>query len=264
MNENGYQTLIFEISDGVGVITMNRPDAGNSMNLAFMQEFQAVVSHCYSDETVRAVVITANGKLFSGGGDLQEFNAQEDLAGYLRGMTFTLHNAMTMLLTMDAPVIAAVNGTAGGAGFSLACCCDLIYAADHAKFTMAYTLAGLSPDGSSTFTLPRIVGERRALELALTNRRLTALEALDWGIVTQVLPADEVVEEAMKVARQLASGPTLAYGTAKRLIRSSLNHSAETQMEAEAVGIMKMARTHDGQEGVAAFMEKRRPTYLGR
>ena len=263
MSENEAAPVLFSVEASVGMITLNRPDLGNSMNLALMQQLQAAISRCFTDPAIRAVLITGRGKLFSGGGDLQEFNAQDDLAAYLRGMTHALHNSIAMLLRMNKPVIAAVNGTAGGAGFSLACACDLVYAADNAKFTMAYTMAGLSPDGSSTYTLPRLVGTRRALELTLTNRRLSAAEALEWGIVTQVCPGDSVYTEALALAQKLAAGPTLAFGTAKQLIHESLNQTPESQMEAEAAGIMAMAASHDGREGIAAFMGMRKPLFNG-
>jgi 2-(1,2-epoxy-1,2-dihydrophenyl)acetyl-CoA isomerase len=164
---------------------------------------------------------------------------------------------------MDAPVIAAVNGSAGGAGVSLCLFADLVLAADSAKFTLAYTRAGLSPDGGSTYFLPRIVGVRRALELALTNRVLTAKEALDWGIVTRVVPDGELLTEAHMLAQQLAGGATRAYGAAKRLLHHSFAESLETQMELEAQAIAAQARTRDAREGIAAFIAKRKASFSG-
>jgi 2-(1,2-epoxy-1,2-dihydrophenyl)acetyl-CoA isomerase len=165
---------------------------------------------------------------------------------------------------MNKPLIVAVNGMAAGAGFSMAVCGDLVLAAESAKFTMAYTAAGLSPDGSASYFLPRLIGMRKTQELMLTNRRLKAEEALEWGLVTQVVADEELAETAMKLAQQLAEGPTLAYGQVKQLLNSSFNNSLETQMELEGRGISAMAASTDGREGIQAFLEKRAPIYQGK
>jgi len=164
---------------------------------------------------------------------------------------------------LDAPLVVAVNGSAGGAGMSLCLFADLVLAAESAKFTLAYTRVGLSPDGGSTYFLPRIIGVRRALELALTNRVLTAREAQDWGIVTKVVPDSELLAEAQALAVQLANGATRALGTARRLIHHSFAESLETQMELEAQAIADQARTQDAREGIAAFIAKRKPMFTG-
>ena len=160
-------------------------------------------------------------------------------------------------------MIVAVNGSAGGAGMSLCLFADLVLAAESAKFTLAYTRAGLSPDGGSTYFLPRIVGVRRALELALTNRVLSAKEAHEWGIVTKVVADGELLTEADALARQLAAGATRAYGAAKRLLHHSFAESLETQMELEAQAITDAARMRDAREGIAAFIAKRKPDFSG-
>jgi 2-(1,2-epoxy-1,2-dihydrophenyl)acetyl-CoA isomerase len=202
--------------------------------------------------------------MFSGGGDLKSFAAQgAALPGHLKEVALYLHAAISRFVRMDAPVVAAVNGAAGGAGMSLCLFADLVLAAESAKFTLAYTRAGLSPDGGSTYFLPRIVGVRRALELALTNRVLTAREAAEWGIVTRVVADAELLTEADALARQLAAGATRAYGAAKRLLHHSFAESLETQMEVEAQAIAGMARTHDAREGIAAFIAKRKPDFSG-
>ena len=168
---------------------------------------------------------------------------------------------------MTAPVIrsliAAGQGAAAGAGMSLVCARDLVVAGEAARFAMAYTRAGLSPDGSGTWFLPRLVGRQRALELMLTNRMLSAQEALEWGIVTRVVPDAEVEAAARKLAGELAAGPTRAYGLVKRLVLSSASESLETQMELEAAGIADSAASADGREGIAAFLGKRAPTFRG-
>jgi len=164
---------------------------------------------------------------------------------------------------MDAPLIGAVNGRAAGAGMSMAVCGDLVLAANSAKFTMAYTAAGLSPDGSASFFLPRLIGMRKTQELMITNRRLNAQEALDWGLVTQLCDDDKLQEEAQALAKQIASGPTKAFGTVKSLLMNSFENGLETQMELEAQGIADMTRGKDGKEGITAFLEKRSPSFVG-
>jgi 2-(1,2-epoxy-1,2-dihydrophenyl)acetyl-CoA isomerase len=176
-------------------------------------------------------------------------------------MTVYLHAAISRLNRMDAPVIAAVNGVAAGAGFSLVCATDLAIAAESSAYTMAYTLAGLSPDGSGTYFVSRLMGMRRAKELALTNRKLSSAEALDWGLVNQVVPDADLMAEADALATRLAAGATRAYGTAKRLILEGTSSSLETQMEVEAQGIAAMMATRDGREGIDAFVSKRKPTF---
>ena len=257
-----YEFIQLTEEDGVATITLNRPPA-NALNAQMTHElFQAAV-YCSATPAIRAVVLTGAGKLFCAGGDLPEFATADNLDAHLKVMTTHLHGAVSRFARMDAPLIGAINGTAGGAGFSLACACDVALAAESAKFTLAYTAAGLTPDGSSTYHLPRLVGLRRAVEMALTNRRLSAAEALEWGLINAVYPDDQLLAEAHKLARQLAQGPTLAYGAAKRLLANALNESLETQMENEAQSIIRMGKTADAREGIEAFLNKRPPTFSG-
>jgi 2-(1,2-epoxy-1,2-dihydrophenyl)acetyl-CoA isomerase len=257
-------TLLYEVKDHVARITFNRPDAANALNMEMGRDLMHASIRASEDPAVRAVILTGAGKMFSGGGDLKSFAAQEDrLPAHLKEVALYLHAAISRFVRMDAPVIAAVNGSAGGAGMSLCLFADLVLAAESAKFTLAYTRAGLSPDGGSTYFLPRIIGVRRALELALTNRVLTAKEALDWGIVTKVVPDAELQAEAQTLAKQLAAGATRAFGAAKRLLHHSSSESLETQMELEAQAIADQARTRDAREGIAAFIAKRPASFRG-
>jgi 2-(1,2-epoxy-1,2-dihydrophenyl)acetyl-CoA isomerase len=262
MTTAAYTTIALEVGDGIAEITLNRPEAANALNADMARELHDAVLRCDADAAVRAVIVTGTGRFFCAGGDLKSFSAQgADLPRHLKQVTADFHAAVSRMNRMDAPVIMAVNGTAAGAGFSLALCGDLAIAAESARFTMAYTRAGLTPDGSSTYFLPRLVGLRRAKELTLTNRTLSAQEALDWGLVNRVTADDEVLPAARALAAELASGATLALGAAKRLLDGGLNTTLETAMEDEAQAIATMARTADGREGIQAFLEKRPATF---
>jgi 2-(1,2-epoxy-1,2-dihydrophenyl)acetyl-CoA isomerase len=260
-----YQTLIFDIDNSIARIVLNRPEAANSMNMQMMEELLDVSIVCDEDDSIRAVTITGTGRMFCAGGDLASFAKQGDkLPGFLKKATTVLHGAITRFARMKKPVITIINGSAAGAGFSLAIMGDYTIAADSAKFTMAYTAAGLSPDGSSSYFLPRLVGEKRAREIMMTNRTLTADEALNWGMINQISTNDDLTADANIMINKLASGPTLAYGTIKELLVNSATSSLETQMEHESRGIAASAGTVDGKEGIDAFLNKRRAEFGGK
>ena len=260
-----YETLTYSIEDSVGIICLNRPESANAMNPLMGKELNQVSLDVSEDDNVRAVVLTSTGRMFCAGGDLSEFAASGKGARRLMmNMAADLHLGLSRLSRNRAPVVAAVNGTAAGAGFSLVMACDLAIAAEEAVFTMAYTNAGLSPDGSSTYFMPRKIGDRRTRELMLTNRVLSADEALDWGIVNKVVTKDELMDTTMDLASKLSQGPSLAHGKVKELLDSSFTQSLETQMELEARAISEMVLTEDGQEGINAFLEKRKPAFRGK
>src|SRR5512146_2097342 len=237
-------TVLLAIHDNIAHITLNRPDAMNALNLEMAKEMLAAAMQCDETTGVRAVVLTGAGKMFCAGGDVKRFETEgKHLPTYVRAITTYLHAATSCLARMNAPVIAAVEGSAAGGGMSLALACDLVIAAESARFTAAYTRIGLCPDGSMTYSLSRLVGMRRALELTLTNRTLSAAEALDWGIVTAVAPDGEALLRADELAHQFAQGPTLAYGVTKRLIHAGWSETLETQMMAESQAISTMAAT---------------------
>ncbi len=261
----GYETLEFDRHGQVAVIKMNRPDNANALNRTMGMELMDVSIECDENPEIRAVVFTGAGRFFSAGGDLSSFAAAgDDTPKLLKELTVYLHAALSRFARMDAPLITAVNGVAAGAGFSMACCGDLGIASEDAKFTMAYTKAGLVPDGSSTYYVARHIGLRRTQELMLTNRVLTAVEALDWGLINKVVPAEKVMDEAMALATELAAGPTKTYGMVKDLLLQTFSGSLETQMELEARGIAAAAVTEDGREGIRAFLEKRAPIFTGK
>lgn len=258
------EQILFTVESHIARVTLNRPDSGNSMDIAFTERLMDIAEHCASDKSVRAVLITAKGKMFSVGGDLKGFVAMGEKApqGVAR-MTACLHSAIARFARCNAPVVAAVQGPAAGAGMSLAAACDITLVAESAKFSTAYTAAGLTPDGSSSWFLPRLIGLRRTRDLLLTNRRLSATEAADWGLVDRVVPDDELQAQAEAMAVQMAAGPTAAYGAVKSLLRKSFDQGLETQMEDESQSIAKAIASADFAEGAAAFMEKRKPQFKG-
>lgn len=253
-------TVIVEVRDGVAQLTLNRPGSANTLDLAMGRDLRAAAARC-GEADVRAVVLTGLGKAFCFGGDLRGMMAEAaNVEGYLRELTVDLHAAVSAFTRLDAPVIAAVNGTAAGAGVGLVAMADLVVAAEGAKFSLAYTGVALTPDGSTSWFLPRLVGLKRAMELVLTNRTLTAAEARDWGLVNLVVADADVLAEAHKLAARLAAGPRGAFGKAKRL----LNHQAatlEAQLEAESLSISGQAATAEGREGIDAFLAKRKPDF---
>jgi len=251
--------------EGVAWITINRPKAFNALNLQAMQELFDIANRISSDPTVRCAVLTGAGdKAFCAGGDVAGFAANsDDIARLLKEMTAYLHSAVSRLAWMDAPLIGAINGVAAGAGLSMAACTDLAIAAESASFTSAYTKIGLSPDGSSTYFVSRILGRRRAMELFLTNRTLSSQEALEWGLLNEVVPDGQLQEQVNKLATKLAKGPTKAHGGIKKLMQMALNDTLESQLERETRSIVELSQTHDGREGVQAFIAKRKPDFKG-
>ena len=258
-----YKTLLVEIVEGVAEVTLNRPEAANAMDPVMSKELSDLAIECDSNPEIRAVLITGAGRMFCAGGDLKGFAEEENITAALLSMAGDLHLGLSRFARMSAPVIGAINGTAAGAGFSLALATDMAIAADNAVFTMAYTRAGLSPDGSSTYFAPRRLGDRRARELMLTNRVLNAQEALDWGVVNRIVPADDLLGEARKLAQELAGGPTQAFGAVKTLLNHSFDNALEAQMELESRSIAGLAAGADGQEGINAFVAKRKPDFKG-
>jgi 2-(1,2-epoxy-1,2-dihydrophenyl)acetyl-CoA isomerase len=257
-----YTSISCETRDGVGHVTLNRPESANSLNATLSSELMDAVVRCEDDPGVRAVVVTGAGpRFFCAGADLKGFYST---GSELKSRVSIFHAVLSRLARADFPVIAAVNGAAAGAGMGLACACDLVIAAESARFTMAYTKIGLSPDGSTTYFLPRRIGIGRALELALLNRTLSAEEALQWGIVNRVVADERLAAEAHALAVQLAAGPTRAYGAAKRLMHAGWNETLESQIDAELRSISAMARTEDAREAIGAFAAKRTPVFRGR
>ncbi|HEX9681652.1 MAG TPA: enoyl-CoA hydratase-related protein [Acidimicrobiales bacterium] len=253
-------TVRCERHGGVAHLVLARPDAGNAIDLDVARALADAATALSDDRGVRVVLLRSEGKDFCVGGDLRSFAQVRDLDRHLTEVTTHLHAAIARLARLDAPVIAAVQGSAAGAGMSLALGADLVVAAASARFVLAYTRVALSPDGGGSWYLPRLVGTRRALELALTNRALSAGDALEWGLVTRVVPDDALRSEAEALAGELAAMAPGSLAATKRLMRASLGNPLETQLELESLALAENAR-RDGPEGIAAFIEKRPPAY---
>lgn len=261
-----YETLDFEIKDSIATITLNRPDAANSLNKKMSEELHQVATICASGTEVRAAILTGAGKMFSAGGDLVSFHAEGDgMDAHMREVTTGMHAAIARFYRMDAPLIVAVNGVAAGAGMSMAITGDYVIAADSAKFTMAYTKVGVSPDGSGSYFLPRLVGIRKAKELIFKNPLLSAEDALALGIVNEVVPAEGLMDAANALAKEFAAGPTRAYGEAKRLLADTLSNTLETQMELETRAICGLAGSSpDAKGAIGAFVAKEKYEFTGK
>lgn len=259
-----YETLSYTVADNVATITLDRPKNANALNFRMAEELFAVSLKCATDDGVRAVILTATGKHFCVGGDLAEMDAAGDgREALLLEMATMLHQAVIRLSRMDAPLIVAVNGTAGGGGFSLLLAGDVVLAAENAKLVSAYTASGLTPDGSSTYFLAKHVGLLRAKELMLTNRTLTAAEAVEWGLATRMVPDADLLTEAQALAARMAKGPTKAFGGVKRLLDTAYTASIEAQLDKESVSISSLTRGHDAPHGIRSFLNKEKPVFKG-
>lgn len=260
MNEN--QSVEFRVDNAIAYVTLNRPDQGNAINADIVNDLVRIAHLCDNDPQIKVVLLSANGRMFSVGGDLALFSTMGDqIRVTLKGLADQLHKAISLFARMDVPLVIAVNGIAAGGGFSLCLIGDYVIAAESAKFTMAYTKAGLSPDGSSTYFLPRLVGLRKAQELALANRTLSAQEAADWGLITRVVSDASLKEEARAICQSLANGPKHAQAVVKRLLFCSPRNGLEEQMEIEGREIANAAASVEGNEGIRAFSEKRTPRF---
>lgn len=261
--------LVVDIALGVGTIVFNRPEKLNAVSAEMAEALVGIAQKLERDPEVRCVLIRGEGPSFCSGGDIGGFHESlaADRFGHANRMEQRVvngHLTFHRLRRMAKPVIVATHGNTAGMGISLMCCADLVIAADDSQYTLAYRHIGLSLDGGVSFFLPRIVGERRALEMALLGERFDAARAAEWGLVNRVVPAADLTAEAEKLARRLAAGPTRALGEIKRLIRRSFQSSWDEQSAAEAFAIAETVATDDHLEGVSAFVEKRRATFTGR
>ena len=256
-------------SRGVAPATVNRPESGNAYDEGMLGLLADGVGQLAGNESIRALVIRGAGTHFMAGGDIRGFHKSltTEKEAHLAGFEMRVvkaHQAIYQIRRMNKPVLASVQGAAAGFGLSLILNCDLAIASDDAFFTLAYRHIGLSADGGATYFLPRVVGERKALEIALLGERFTAQEAKAQNILNWVVPKEKLAEETAKMARKLADGPTFALGVAKRLIRTSFDNSWDEHSHREAEGLAACAATEDHFEGLSAFLEKRKAAFKGR
>jgi 2-(1,2-epoxy-1,2-dihydrophenyl)acetyl-CoA isomerase len=262
MSDASSPQVRLEIREHVAHLTLARADAANTFNLQVGREFAAAAYAIRKDSSVRAVLLQGEGKNFCFGGDLRGMMAAGgDVNAYLSELTTDLHAGLVHLARANAPVVAAVQGSAAGAGLGLVLAADLAIAGKSAKFTAAYTAVGLTPDAGGTFLLPRAVGYKRAMEMLITNRVLDAQLALEWGLVNQVVEDAQLADTAASLAARLAAGPKGAYGTVKRLLAES-EPGWEAQLAREGRTIAGRAETAEGREGIAAFLAKRTPKFI--
>lgn len=261
MPDATYTTIRWESADGVATITLNRPESLNALNAAMRRELLASLKAAAKDEAVRAVVITGEGRGFCSGADLRGGSFERE---FRRVLTDEYNPLISAIRGLPKPVIAAVNGVAAGAGVSLALACDLVYAADDARFLQAFVRIGLVPDSGSTRALVRALGRHRAAQLIFSGEPLSAAEAHAVGLVNVVVQAAELADTVRSAAAKLASGPTRAIGYAKRLINHAEDALLPESLAMEADLQELAGRTEDHAEGVAAFSEKRDPRFLGR
>ena len=254
--------ILLARENGIARIILNRPKAGNAIDLPLARALWEAANEVDEDESIRVVTLTGAGKLFCGGGDLGAFaNAGERFSVLLKELTGYIHSAIARLARMNKPLVTIINGPAAGAGFNLSLMGDIAIAAQSAHFTTAYTGIGLTPDGGATWLLPRLVGLRRAQEIILLNKRVSAAEAAGIGMITKAVPDEALAEEAEAIAVKLADGATRALGRTRNLLNTGLEASLETQLELEARSIAASGRGPEGREGVAAFLAKRKPNF---
>ncbi len=257
------EVVKLSVAGGVATIALNRPHVMNAMDGEMMQQLRPVAEAVEKDSAVRAVVLRGEGGAFMAGGDVAVFHQHlAELPELIVTWGREMHAAFLALRRMGKPVLASVHGAVAGAGFSLMCAADLAIAASDTRFTLAYANIGASPDGGSTYFLPRLVGYKKTMELIMLPDRFDAETARQHGLVNWVVPGDKLAEETASIAQRLAAGPTHAYAEAKRLVNQSLDPMA-AQMEQELQAFSRCARGADLTEGVTAFVEKRKPVFKG-
>ncbi len=257
------QSVIIENKQKVAWLTLNRPDVYNSFNREMALRFQVLLAACSEDPEVRAIVITGSGKAFSAGQDLKEVTVPSLNPGFKKILDEHYNPIITAIRTIEKPVIAAVNGVAAGAGANIALACDIVLASEKASFIQAFSKIGLIPDSAGTFFLPRLIGFQKASALAMLGDRVDAKEAERLGMIYKYYPEEEFVNAVIEVALGLAEMPTKALGMTKRLLNATYQNNLEAQLQMESKLQIEAANSADYAEGVAAFIEKRKPNFKG-
>ena len=254
----------FEHHGDIAIICLNNPDSGNTLSNKMALDLLSAAQAAEKDDSIRAVVFSARGPMFSFGGNLKEFKTSGTNPQDLTDTADRWHDAQNSFLNMPKPVIVGVNGMAAGGGVPMTLVGDIVLVDETARYRLAYTAAGLSPDGGSTWLLPRLIGMRRTQELLFENRELSASEAVEWGLATRTVPKDTARDAAIELAHQLSKGPTQAFASTRRLLHTSLNNNFLTQTKLETQEIGANMTGIDGQEGLDAFINKRSPVFSGK
>lgn len=258
-----YETILYEVADGVGTITLNRPSKLNAFNDQMIGETTDAFKSAGRDAAVRCVVITGAGRGFSSGQDLGDFKERGEDVSIGEHLRHGYHRLIRQMVALEKPIIGAINGVAAGAGCGVALAADIRIAADSASFILAFSRIGLIPDSGINWFLPRIIGYARAYEMAITADRVSAATALELGMVNRVAPAEQLPEITAAWARRLAYGPTLAFGLTKRGMMRSWDMTLDEALEYEAHLQEVAGRSQDNREGIAAFLEKRDARFTG-
>ena len=254
--------LLVQREGAMVTLTLNRPQNGNALNQEMGEALLDQAIRCDNDETIRCVVLTGNGRIFCSGGDIEDFRrAGGTMADMVSRGASTLHLAMSKFARMNKPLVALVNGPAGGAGLSIALAGDIVVAATSAHFSVGYSAIGMTPDGGLTWLLPKLIGLRRAQDMILANRRIDAREAVEIGLVTRVVEDEALEAEGRKIATELADAATDAIGAARSLILQGFGNGIEAQMEIEARAITRASIGDEAREGFAAFASRRKPLF---
>lgn len=261
-----YDTIQLEMRDSVCVLTLNRPDRLNALTVEVAKDFKAAIAEAI-ERGARAIVLTGSGRAFSAGGDLREMQeiAKKDgrVEAFFDEPLRLLNEAIVLIRETPVPFIAAVNGVASGGGCNLALACDLVIAAESARFNQAFIKIGLTPDCGGTFMLPRLVGWKRATELLFTGDLVGAKAAAEMGMINSVTPDEELMSRAMAMAEKLAQAPTAAIAEIKKLLEASAKNDLRSQLDLERETQIESGKTKDFVEGVSAFLEKRPPRFVG-
>jgi len=257
-------SILLKIENNIAYITLNRPEVFNSFNREMALRLQDVLDDCEKNDAVRAIVLTGNGKAFCAGQDLKEVTSPELNPGFKKILEEHYNPIITRIRNIGKPIIAAVNGVAAGAGANIALACDVVLANEKASFIQAFSLIGLIPDSGGTFFLPRLIGFQKASALAMLGDKVSAEEAERLGMIYKYLPSEEFDEAITQLALKLASMPTKALGLIKKTFNQSLHNNLEQQLALESKYQIEAAGTDDYAEGVAAFVEKRKPNFTGK
>ncbi len=256
-------SIELKIENKIAYVTLNRPEVFNSFNREMALNLQQVFDDCESNSEVRAIVLTGNGKAFCAGQDLKEVTSPELNPGFKKILEEHYNPIITRIRNIKKPIIGAINGVAAGAGANIALACDIVVAHEKVSFIQAFSLIGLIPDSAGTFFLPRLIGFQKASALAMLGDNVSADEAEKMGMIYKVLPLESFEEEVNKLALKLANMPTLALGKIKEAFNQSLTNNLENQLALESKLQIEAAQTEDYEEGVSAFVEKRKPTFKG-